>query len=212
MAELKAEIGGLYAIVGGWMAQEDGPDRLRAAIRGGAQVVQLRAKDVSTRDLLEMARTVRSITWETGTTFIVNDRLDVALASGADGVHLGPEDLPVHEARRIAGPGLIIGASAGDPETARRLEGEGAGYLGSGPVYPTDTKPDTRAVIGPDGLARVTEAVGIPVVGIGGIDPERARQVMAAGARGVAVISALFHAHDPEARAREFVARLSAPS
>ena len=167
-----------------------------AALVGGADVIQLRDKTLGNdalRDLAaEIAREVRGV----GATFVVNDSVDVALAVGADGVHLGPDDEPVARAR-ARWPGLL-GASARTPERACELVAAGADYLGVGPVYGTATKPDAPGVLGLDGLGAVVRAVegSVPVVGIGGIRPDNAGAVLEAGAAGVAVISAVVGAED----------------
>ena len=188
---------GLYAIVGQWVTGPGGMDRVRLVLQGGASTVQLRVKDMSTRDMVALAIALDRIVRQYDARFIVNDRLDVALAAGADGVHLGEADLPVHMARAVGGPDLVIGASTGNPCAARHLQTEGADYLGVGPVFPTISKPDTRPVIGIQGLKRVVDAAGIPVVAIGGIDQANIEDVVRAGAAGAAVISALFDNVDP---------------
>ena len=173
----------------------------RAAIAGGATAIQLRDKEGPTRDVLEQARRLASICREAHVTFIVNDRVDVALAAGADGVHVGPHDLPVAEVRRIA-PDLIVGASAGTAEVARGLVQEGATYLGSGAVFHAGrSKPDAVHERGPEALASVVRAVDVPVVGIGGITAENLESVAAVGAAGVAVIRAVCAADDARAAA-----------
>ncbi len=188
---------GLYAIVGQWVNMPGGMDRVRHVLQGGASTVQLRVKDMNTRDMVALAIALVRTAREFGARLIVNDRLDVALAAGADGVHLGEADLPVHMARAVAGPGLLIGASTGSPGAVRQLEIEGADYLGVGPVFTTATKPDARPVIGIQGLKRVVDASGIPVVAIGGIDQANIEDVVRTGAAGAAVISALFDHADP---------------
>ena len=186
----------------------------RDVVRGGATVVQLRDKTSSTRKLLALARDVREICTANGATFIVNDRLDVALACGADGVHLGPDDLPVEEARKIAAGEFIIGASAGTPKRALELAAQGADYLGVGAIFDArESKPDASEARGPEAIKAVVNAVDIPVVAIGGITPSNALDVIAQGASGVAVIRALMRAEDAASAARRFMARLkdSAP-
>jgi thiamine-phosphate pyrophosphorylase len=142
-----------------------------------------------------------------GALLFINDRLDVALAAGADGVHLGPNDLPVHAARRATPTGFFIGASTDIPEVAGELKAEGADYIGCGAVFETTTKKDAGGVIGVKGLAAVAAEVDIPVVGIGGVTPEGARQIAAGSqAAGTAVISAVMAAPDPGEVARELLA------
>jgi len=178
-----------------------------AALAAGAPAVQIRAKDASARDLLELGRRVLPAARASGALLFVNDRLDVALALGADGVHLGPDDIPVAAARRAAPPGFLIGASADDPEVARKLVADGANYIGCGAVYATATKPDAGDVIGLDGLDRVARAVDVPVVGIGGITVERAAEVaMHTAADGVAVVGAIMKAVDVGSTVRGLLA------
>lgn len=176
-----------------------------AALAGGARAVQLRNKGESARELLAVGRELRGLTREAGALLFVNDRLDLALALEADGVHVGPHDLPVETVRRHVPPDFLIGRSADDPAVARRAVDAGADYIGCGTVYATGTKADAGEVIGPEGLARVVGAVSVPVVGIGGITVARAPEVAATGAAGVAVVGAIMGAADPEATARRFL-------
>jgi thiamine-phosphate pyrophosphorylase len=173
-------------------------DVVLASLKGGARAIQLRDKGASARSLLEQAVQLRALTREWGACLFINDRFDVALASEADGVHLGPDDLPVAVVRAAAPSGFLIGASTDEPDVAKRLRDEGADYIGCGAVFPTSTKRDAGEVIGVQGLARVAEAVEVPVVGIGGVTPEGATQI-AEGSRaaGVAVISAVMAAEKP---------------
>lgn len=181
-----------------------------AAIRGGADAIQLRDKETSGRRLFEIAVALRALTREAKVPLIVNDRLDVAMAAGADGVHLGQEDLPAEAARRILGPGRILGVSAETPEEARRAEAAGADYLGVGPVFEArESKPDAGAPRGLDQLVRVRTASPLPIVAIGGIRPENARRVREAGADAVAVISAIVSAEDIEEATRRMVRALA---
>ncbi|MCS7234535.1 MAG: thiamine phosphate synthase [Armatimonadota bacterium] len=168
----------------------------RAAVAGGATALQLRDKRATGRELLLWARTLRDLARRERVLFVVNDRVDVALAAEADGAHVGDDDLPVVDVRRLLGPDRVVGASAGTVEDAVRAEREGADYLGVGPVFPTGTKPDAGAAIGVDGLRAIARAVRIPVVGIGGITADNAAEVIRAGAAGVAVISAVADADD----------------
>ena len=167
-------------------------DVLRA---GGAPAVQLREKRLPPRDLLPLARRLRFAAHAADALFFVNDRLDLALAAEADGVHLGPEDLPVAAARRLAPPPFLIGASARTPLGAQAAEADGADYIGCGPVFPTRTKPARS--IGLQRLAAVAASVSIPVVAIGGLNAVRAPAARNAGAAGCAVAHALMAAPDP---------------
>ena len=166
------------------------------AVRAGAGAVQLRNKGDGARQLLETGKELRDITSEAGALLFVNDRLDVALALGADGVHLGADDLPVASARRVVPEGFLIGCSADDADVAADLVRQGADYVGCGTVYATTTKPDAGSVIGLDGLDRVARAVTVPVVGIGGITAARAGEVAGTAASGVAVVGAVMSAAD----------------
>ena len=179
-----------------------------AALRGGATAIQLRNKAASARDLCAAGAALRAACAERGALFIVNDRLDVALACGADGVHLGQDDLPAALARRIGGPGLVIGVSAASPEEARTAARDGADYLGAGSVHATATKADAGPPIGLAGLRRVVEASPLPVVAIGGIGAGEAPGAVGAGASGVAVARAVVGAPDPAAAAARLRAAL----
>ena len=173
--------------------------RAVAAARGGATMIQLRLKDADARLQVEVARALVTAL-PPSVPMIVNDRADVALAAGAAGVHLGTEDLPVEAVRRIAPANFIVGASVGcDAEVAGA---RGADYVGIGPVYGTASKPDAGAAIGVEEFARLARRTGLPAVAIGGVDPSNAAPLIAAGARGVAVIRAVFGAADAEAAAR----------
>ncbi len=174
---------------------------VREAIAGGAEIVQLRDKSASTRELVQIGETLRRITHEAEVVFIVNDRVDVALAVEADGVHLGAEDMPIGHARRLMG-GRIVGASVDNEREAIRAVEEGADYVAIGPIFPTTTKPDAGPVAGVDMIRRVKEAVDVPVVAIGGINSLNARQVIEAGADSIAVISAVVSAPDVRRAAR----------
>jgi thiamine-phosphate pyrophosphorylase len=176
---------------------------MREAIMGGATVIQLRDKTSSTRRLIEIGRTLRALTRAAGVTFIVNDRADVAFAVDADGVHVGQDDLPATEARRIVGPRKIVGVSASHVAEAIQAERDGADYIGAGTIYATGSKSDAGAPIGVEGLAQIARAVSIPVVAIGGIKASNAMACIAAGAVGVAVISAVVSADDVRQAARE---------
>ncbi len=186
-------------------APRDVADVVGAALRAGAPAIQLRDKVLPPRDLFPLARRIRADTTAAGALFFVNDRLDLALAVGADGVHLGPDDLPVAAARGIAPAGFLIGCSADDPAAARAAVGGGADYIGCGTVFPTRTKVDTGTAIGVRALNEVARCVDVPVVAIGGITVERAPQVFAAGAAGSAVVSAVMAAPDPGRAVRGFL-------
>ncbi len=181
-------------------------DVVAAALCAGAPAVQVRAKGASARELLELGREILPLARQHRALLFVNDRLDVALALGADGVHLGPDDLPVVAARRAMGAGFLIGASTDDPEIARRLVADGANYIGCGAVYATTTKQDAGEVIGLEGLDRVARAVDVPVVGIGGLTIARSAEVARTAAAGVAVVGAVMAATDVAAAVKSLLA------
>lgn len=186
------------------------PERMEAivaaALCGGMTAVQLRARGWSDRTLFDAAQRLRRLTRQHGALFLVNDRVDVALACGADGVHLGVEDLPVESARRLLGPSATIGYSPDSRDDAVHAIAAGASYLGVGPVFPTSSKGDAGAPIGTQGISLMVDSVSVPVIGVGGIDPDNAGAVVAAGACGVAIVSAIFLADDPEQQARRLAA------
>ena len=182
------------------------PEVVEAALAGGVDVVQVREKHAGAREQLRIARELREPTRDAGVPLIVNDRVDVAVAADADGVHLGDDDLPVADAREQLDEDAIVGRSVSTVEGAREAEAAGADYLGVGTIYATDSKEDIdddEYDIGLDPVRAIDDAVEIPTVGIGGITPENAAEVVAAGADGVAVISAITGADDPEAATRE---------
>jgi len=174
-----------------------------AALSAGATAVQLRDKEATSAELLAMAESLRPLADRHAALFLVNDRFDVALACRAHGVHLGDDDLPLAEVRRVAPRDFIIGRSADTEAAARAAEAAGADYLGVGSVFGTRTKKEVIGeVIGTDRLRRVASSVSIPVVGIGGVTEENAAEVARAGAAGIAVVSAIMSAPDPSAATR----------
>lgn len=172
-----------------------------AAIRGGADVLQLRDKTASAKTLLAEATTLLRLTRAAGIPLIINDHPDIAHAAGADGVHLGQDDAPVAAARRLLGPECLIGKSTHSLEQARAAEAEGPDYIGVGPIFSTPTKPDYDQV-GLRLIGQVAEAVAMPAVCIGGINEDNIEQVLEAGAQRAAVVRAVCAAADPEAAAR----------
>ena len=172
------------------------------AIAGGADTIQYRQKSGSTREMIEIARNMKRLCSEAGVTFIVNDRLDVAIASEADGVHLGQDDFPIPKARELLGEGRIIGGSAATLDDAQKCLSEGVDYVGFGPVYPTSSKDDAGPVSGIDILKQVVEIIPLPIIAIGGVGAENIPDVMRAGSHGIAVISAVCCQDDPEEATR----------
>ena len=174
-----------------------------AAVDGGASVIQLREKDCSTRDFIEQALAIKEFLKDRAVPLIINDRVDVAQAVKADGVHLGQTDMPLETAKRILGDSMIIGISAESLQDAIDAEKGGADYLGVSPIYATPTKTDTAPPLGLKGLREIRKAVKLPLVGIGGLTRENCGDVIRNGANGVAAVSAIVAADDPEAAARE---------
>src|SRR5712692_354612 len=181
-----------------------------AALEGGATAIQLRDKTSNALAQVELGRELRRLTREAGALLIVNDRVDVAYAVEADGVHLGQDDLPAATARAILGPNAIVGGSAGNPTELTRALAAGVDYLGVGPMYATASKPDAGPAIGPAGLAEIRQATALPIVGVGGIDAANLAPVCAAGADGVAIISAIMGDHDVASATRRIRAAVEA--
>jgi thiamine-phosphate pyrophosphorylase len=177
----------------------------KMAIAGGADTIQFRQKTGSTRVMIESAVSMRHLCAASGVVFVVNDRIDVALAAEADGVHLGQDDFPVPLARKILGDKTIIGGSAATLEEAQKCAAEGADYIGFGPVFPTSSKTDAGSVSGVEILKRVVREFSLPIIAIGGISAANVPEVIRAGAHGIAVISAVCCQENPERAVRELV-------
>jgi thiamine-phosphate pyrophosphorylase len=182
---------------------------LDAVLAGGCRVVQLREKTMPLADLYPVAQALRRRCREAGCLFIVNDRVDLALAVEADGVHVGQDDLPAREARRLLRPGMILGVSTHDESQARRARDEGADYVAVGSMFPTGSKAGFR-LVGPDLVRRVRPEIPVPLVAIGGITVDNVTEVIQAGADAVAVISAVCATPDPAAAARRFLETIRA--
>ena len=172
------------------------------AIEGGADTIQFRQKAGSTRELVESAQTVQAVCGAHNVSLIVNDRADIALATGAAGAHFGQDDLPIAVGQRILPPEMIIGASARTEEKILEAISAGADYIGFGPIYQTSSKPDAEMPKGLEALRRMSEIAQCPVIAIGGITAETAYEVIRAGAHGIAVISAVCGAADPQTATR----------
>ena len=182
----------------------------RYACQGGADAIQLRDKHCQLRNLVSLSRTIRGITEDYGVLFIVNDRIDIALASKADGVHLGQNDLRIDIARQLAPRPFVIGVSVRNPGEAIAAECAGADYVAVSPVFATMSKGDAGPGYGLGTVRQIREAVSIPVIGIGGITRDNVAGVISAGADGVAVISAIVGQADISAAARDFKERIFA--
>jgi len=177
-----------------------------AILKAHPPYLQLRAKRLGTGALIVLARVLVARANAARASLIINDRLDVAIAAGAAGVHLGQEDLPIEAARRLAPPDMLIGVSTHSVDEARRAEGEGADYIGFGPMFATSTKADALPPRTLDELGRVRAAIDLPIVAIGGITEQRAQQILDRGADAVAMIGALASAADPAALTRRLLA------
>lgn len=188
---MKPPLGKLHIIA-------DTVELAEAAIAGGADTIQYRDKTATTRTMIKNARAILDICRSAGVTLIVNDRVDIAMAIDADGVHLGQNDLPIAVARKLLGSSKLIGGSASTFYEALRVEREAADYMGCGHIFSTESKPKPYPARGVAFLGEVCKSVRIPVVAIGGINPARAGEVMASGAFGVAVIDAVRNAVNPQ--------------
>jgi thiamine-phosphate pyrophosphorylase len=180
-------------------------DVCQEALEAGVRVFQLRDKGASTRPMIEQAVGLKRLAERYGATFLVNDRTDVAVASGAHGVHVGQDDMPLDEARQILGKHAVIGVSVQTPGEARAAERGGADYLAANLVFETPTKTDLEGNIGLDGVRRLRAASELPLVAIGGIKADNAASVVTAGADGVAVVSAVMAARDVKKACRELL-------
>ena len=202
-----SKIKGLYCVIdSAWVKLPAAGDSAEKLVKAGVGIIQLRAKDEGSRAVLDAAAAVRAATAGKAL-FIVNDRLDIALLCGADGVHLGQDDIPVTEARRLM-PSAIIGVSTHNLEEARKAESLGADYISFGPIFATKTKKDADSPKGLVGLKALAPGVGLPVVAIGGITADSAPAILEAGASAVAIISDILLAEDIGARAAEIISRI----
>lgn len=202
----------LYAITG----EQFHPGRtmlevMEQAMQGGCDIIQLRDKKSAKREVLEKARALRELTRRYGVTFIVNDHIDIALAVDADGIHLGQDDLPLADARKIVGD-KIIGISTHAIEEARQAERDGADYIGVGPVFPTKSKEDVVAPVTTEYVRQAAAEIRIPFVAIGGIKLHNVDQVLAAGATRICAISEIVGSPDIVGTCRSFLAKIAASS
>ena len=182
---------------------------LALALAGGSRMIQLREKEWPSGRVLPLAEKLRAACAAAGATFIVNDRVDLALAVGADGVHLGQDDLPARAARPLLRPGMILGISTHSVEQARAAQTDGADYVAVGSMFATTSKADFQ-LVGPELMRKLRGEIRVPLVGIGGITPDNVSEVIQAGADGVAVISAVCAAADPKAAAARFLTQIRA--
>lgn len=207
-----APLGGLYIILDAEAScGRSLPDLLLQAADAGARMFQYRNKAASMREAYRQAVPLRKAAADAGVRFLINDRCDLALAVDADGVHLGQQDLPVRLARAILGPGKLIGLSTHTEAQVTDATSSGADYLGFGPLFPPGSKRDHDPVVGVEGLRRIRRLTTLPVFAIGGITPDRVREIVGAGADGVAVISAIAQAQDVRAAVRAVLSQFPSP-
>jgi len=185
---------------------------IEKAIEGGVSLVQLRAKNLESREYLELSLKAHEITKIKNIPFIINDRVDIAFSCKADGVHLGQDDLPLFFTRKILGKKKLIGVSVNTVKEAKEAEQGGADYLGVGPIYFTQTKKDIRPPIGLEGLRDIRRRVEVPILAIGGVNAKNAREIIETGADGVAVVSAILASENIEEAARELAEAVSVKS
>ncbi|GGI16359.1 thiamine phosphate synthase [Gottfriedia solisilvae] len=190
------------------LGKRDLIESVEAAIKGGTTIVQLREKNCSSLDFYELALKVKEVTLKYNIPLIINDRLDIALAIKADGLHIGQEDLPITVAREIVGKDMIIGVSATTLEEALLAQKQGADYVGIGSVYPTNTKLDAKPV-SLEELHVIREAISIPIVGIGGINEDNVTDLMKTKIDGVAIVSAILGKEDIKAAAENFIIKMN---
>ncbi|MHA1799571.1 MAG: thiamine phosphate synthase [Candidatus Helarchaeota archaeon] len=196
----------LYLVTDRKLARDRNFDEIiLEAVRGGVTIVQLREKNLDARRYLEKALNLKNRLDECKVPFIINDRVDVAFASGASGVHVGQSDLPITHARRILGKNKIIGLSTNTVKQAIEAEKLGADYIAISPVFSTPTKTDIDPPVGIEGIPRFKKVVKIPIIGIGGINKNNARAVIRAGCDGIAVVSAIMASENPKEAAAELI-------
>jgi thiamine-phosphate pyrophosphorylase len=198
----------LYVVVSSGLCRRPVEEVVTAALRGGADVIQLREKGIYEADYVALARRLKKLVSDAGRLFVVNDNPSVALSAGADGVHVGQEDVPLLECRLLLGPDAVVGVSTHDLDQARAAADGGADYVGFGPIHATSTKPEAGEPRGLEALRSVCAAVALPVFAIGGLSTANAAEACGAGAAGVAISSAICAAEDPEKATREIRARL----
>ncbi|NOZ20364.1 MAG: thiamine phosphate synthase [Planctomycetes bacterium] len=199
----------LYVLVTGSVANRPALEVADMAIQGGADAIQLREKDLSDHEFLDLARQMRDRCRAAGVLFIVNDRVSISKLAGADGAHVGQDDLPATGARKILRAGKILGVSTHDIDQARQAQADGADYIGVGPIFPTSTKGYEEGV-GVDFIRQVKGEITIPFFAIGGITLDRLDKIIAAGCTRVAVSSAIIAAEDVAAAVRQFKDKLTA--
>ena len=202
------EFSRLYFLTDRALSRKGNVEDVRAALEGGVRIVQYREKTLSLRERIREALRIKELCRPAGATFIVNDRVDLALSVEADGVHLGQEDMPMEIARRLMGQDKLIGITVHNVEEALEAVADGADYLGVSPIFATSTKADAGIPIGLEGLREIRAQVELPIVGIGGITKENARPVLEAGADALCAISAIVTQEDVEESVRDWISYL----
>ena len=192
----------------GFETEDDFLNAVASALKGGVDILQLREKNMPANKIIELGKKIKLLCAEYNTTFIINDRVDIAYVLEADGVHLGQDDMDVDSARKILGHNAIIGISTHAPEQAKKAVEDGADYIGVGPVFTTPTKPTTKSV-GLEYVEWVSKNIDLPYFAIGGINLENIDEVISHGAKKAAVVRAIINADNPEAAAKEFISKLN---
>jgi thiamine-phosphate pyrophosphorylase len=199
----------LYPVIGErFCSGRSSAEVLKGVILGGARIVQFREKDFPEHEIFRRAEQYRRITADAGILLVINDRVDIAMAVDADGVHLGQDDIPPEAARRIA-PGLLIGVSTHSMEEALTAREGGADYVNVGPIFPTNTKQGIIRTLGPEAVTEIGERIELPYTVMGGIKEENLHEVLSRGARRVAVVTAVTQAPDVAKTTRSFIERIS---
>lgn len=196
---------GLYVITDSRLTRKGAVEDAKSAIRGGARIIQYREKDACASTMVDQCIQIKKLCKNNGVIFIVNDRIDVALAADADGVHIGQEDIPYLHARRLIGDGKIIGMSANSAKDALHNEKLGADYTSIGPIYSTKTKKDAKNPIGLEPIKHLSKILKIPLVAIGGINSSNINDVLNSGARNIAMISAIIGSENVESCVRSYM-------
>ena len=205
-SNIPSHVRGLYLILDQrWASRWALADILRYAADIGVTIVQYRNKNGAMNEVYRHALELREIARDSGVTFIVNDRCDIGLAVGADGVHLGQSDLPIRLARELLGAKCLIGISTHSPEQVAEATEQGADYVGFGPLFPTDTKADHEPVVGLDGMKKVRLLTSLPIVAIGGIQSESVSKIVAAGGDAVAVVSGILDSTNPRQAIKRYM-------
>jgi thiamine-phosphate pyrophosphorylase len=202
----------LYLITDRKVTRSPLPEAVRLALEGGVKAIQLREKDLPVRELLALAQELRSITREFGAKLFINDRVDIAIAVGADGVHLGHQSMPVEAVRKIVGKGMLIGVSTHSLDEAKAAQAGGADFITFGPIFETPSKAKLGSPVGPKAIRSVKNEINIPIYALGGINSGNMLQPMSAGADGISMISAIFGAEDIRKAAAAFDKALTAIS